>query len=246
MWRAQVLTLFPDMFPGPLGHSLAGKALKNGVWGLETLDIRRWGVDKHRSVDATPAGGGPGMVMRADVLGQAVDEALVKAPDCPLIYLSPRGKRFDQEDAADLARGPGVSLICGRFEGVDERVLEARPIRQISLGDFVLSGGELAGLAMLDACIRLLPGVLGAAETLEEESFTSGLLEYPHYTRPAEWEGHKIPDVLTSGDHGKVRAWRQAQAEKTTRLRRPDLWERYTAHAQIQSPSGAVTEEQDD
>lgn len=246
MWRAQVLTLFPDMFPGPLGHSLAGKALKNGVWGLETLDIRRWGVDKHRSVDDTPAGGGPGMVMRADVLGPAVDEALEQAPNCPLLYLSPRGERFEQADAAALATGPGVTLICGRFEGVDERVLDARPIRQVSLGDFVLSGGEVAGLAMLDACIRLLPGVLGAPETLEEESFTSGLLEYPHYTRPADWEGHKIPEVLTSGDHGKVRAWRQAQAQKTTRLRRPDLWDRYITRAKIQSPSGAVTEERDD
>jgi tRNA (guanine37-N1)-methyltransferase len=246
MWRAQVLTLFPDMFPGPLGHSLAGKALKNGVWGLETLDIRRWGVDKHRSVDDTPSGGGPGMVMRADVLGPAVDEALEKAPDCPLLYLSPRGQRFEQAQAAELAAGPGVSIICGRFEGVDERVLEARPIRQISLGDFVLSGGELAGLAVLDACIRLLPGVLGAPETLEEESFTSGLLEYPHYTRPNQWEGRTIPEVLTSGDHGKVRAWRQAQAEKTTRLRRPDLWDRYITHATVRSPSGAVIEERDD
>jgi len=237
MWRAQVLTLFPDMFPGPLGFSLAGKALKSGIWGIETLDIRRWSIDKHGSVDDTPAGGGPGMVMRADVLGPALDHVLEIAPECPLIYLSPRGDKIEQAEVAALSRGPGVSLLCGRFEGVDERVLEARPIRQLSLGDFVLSGGEPAALALLDACIRLLPGVLGAPETLAEESFNSGLLEYPHYTRPAVWEGRKIPEILTSGDHAKVRAWRQAQAQDITRQRRPDLWQRYSAAQETASPS---------
>ncbi|MEM9879389.1 MAG: tRNA (guanosine(37)-N1)-methyltransferase TrmD [Pseudomonadota bacterium] len=237
MWRAQVLTLFPDMFPGPLAYSLAGKALKTGIWGIETLDIRRWSIDKHGSVDDTPAGGGPGMVMRADVVGPALDFASSQAADCPLIYLSPRGDRLDQGAVAALASGPGISLLCGRFEGVDERVLEARAVRQVSLGDFVLSGGEPAAFALLDACIRLLPGVIGAPETLEEESFTGGLLEYPHYTRPNVWEGRKIPEILTSGDHAKVRAWRQAQAEQITRQRRPDLWQRYCAGSQAMSPS---------
>ncbi|MEO0412472.1 MAG: tRNA (guanosine(37)-N1)-methyltransferase TrmD [Pseudomonadota bacterium] len=229
MWRAQVLTLIEEMYPGPLGQSLAGKALKNGLWTLETLDIRHFARDKHRSVDDTPSGGGPGMVMRADILGAAVDEAKARFEAAPLIYLSPRGDVFDQAMAGELAAGPGATLICGRFEGVDERVLEARPIRQVSLGDFVLSGGDVAALAILDACVRLLPGVVGAAETLAEESFTSGLLEYPHYTRPSIWEGRTIPEVLTSGDHKKIKAWRQAEAERETRLRRPDLWERYQA-----------------
>ncbi|MEM7568270.1 MAG: tRNA (guanosine(37)-N1)-methyltransferase TrmD [Pseudomonadota bacterium] len=240
MWRAQVLTLFESMYPGPLGLSLAGKALKNGLWALETLDIRAFARDKHRSVDDTPAGGGPGMVMRADILGAAVDEAVARFDSAPLVYLSPRGDVFDQQMAEELAAGPGVTLICGRFEGVDERVLDARPIRQVSLGDFVLSGGDVAALALLDACVRLLPGVVGAADTLAEESFTSGLLEYPHYTRPAQWEGRTIPEVLTSGDHKKIKAWRQAEAERETRLRRPDLWERYEASQKDPSPSGMV------
>ncbi|MEM9289959.1 MAG: tRNA (guanosine(37)-N1)-methyltransferase TrmD [Pseudomonadota bacterium] len=229
MWNALILTLLPEMYPGPLGLSLAGKALENGIWGLETLDIRGFARDKHRSVDDTPAGGGPGMVMRADILGQAVDAAIAKAPGNDVVYLSPRGRRFDQAMAKDWAARDGVTLICGRFEGIDERVLDARPIIEVSLGDFVLSGGDVAALAMLDACVRLLPGVVGTAETLAEESFQSGLLEYPHYTRPQAWEGRTIPEVLTSGDHAKVKAWRQAEAERITRLRRPDLWERYEA-----------------
>lgn len=229
MWNALILTLLPEMYPGPLGLSLAGKALENGIWGLETLDIRGFARDKHRSVDDTPAGGGPGMVMRADILGQAVDAAIAKAPGNDVVYLSPRGRRFDQAMATEWAARDGVTLICGRFEGIDERVLDARPIIEVSLGDFVLSGGDVAALAMLDACVRLLPGVVGTAETLAEESFQSGLLEYPHYTRPQAWEGRTIPEVLTSGDHAKVKAWRQAEAERITRLRRPDLWERYEA-----------------
>ncbi len=229
MWNARILTLLPEMYPGPLGLSLAGKALENGIWGLETLDIRGFARDKHRSVDDTPAGGGPGMVMRADILGQAVDAAIAKAPGNDVVYLSPRGRRFDQAMATEWAARDGVTLICGRFEGIDERVLDARPIIEVSLGDFVLSGGDVAALAMLDACVRLLPGVVGTAETLVEESFQSGLLEYPHYTRPQAWEGRTIPEVLTSGDHAKVKAWRQAEAERITRLRRPDLWERYEA-----------------
>ncbi|MEM1021460.1 MAG: tRNA (guanosine(37)-N1)-methyltransferase TrmD [Pseudomonadota bacterium] len=229
MWNALILTLLPEMYPGPLGLSLAGKALENGIWGLETLDIRGFARDKHRSVDDTPAGGGPGMVMRADILGQAVDAAIAKAPGNDVVYLSPRGRRFDQAMATEWAARDGVTLICGRFEGIDERVLDARPIIEVSLGDFVLSGGDVAALAMLDACVRLLPGVVGTAETLVEESFQSGLLEYPHYTRPQAWEGRTIPEVLTSGDHAKVKAWRQAEAERITRLRRPDLWERYEA-----------------
>ncbi|MGD1954659.1 MAG: tRNA (guanosine(37)-N1)-methyltransferase TrmD [Sphingomonadales bacterium] len=229
MWNALILTLLPEMYPGPLGLSLAGKALENGIWGLETLDIRGFARDKHRSVDDTPAGGGPGMVMRADILGQAVDAAIAKAPGNDVVYLSPRGRRFDQAMATEWAARDGVTLICGRFEGIDERVLDARPIIEVSLGDFVLSGGDVAALAMRDACVRLLPGVVGTAETLVEESFQSGLLEYPHYTRPQAWEGRTIPEVLTSGDHAKVKAWRQAEAERITRLRRPDLWERYEA-----------------
>jgi tRNA (guanine37-N1)-methyltransferase len=226
MWRATVLTIFPEMLPGPLAYSLAGKALKAGIWALETVDIRDFATDKHRSVDDAPFGGGPGMVLRADVL----DAAIASAGDVgPLINLSPRGKPLDQARVRDLAEGPGVRLICSRFEGVDERVLEANAVEEISLGDFVLSGGEPAAIALIDACVRLLPGVVGATDTLSEESFADGLLEYPHYTRPQVWHGRTVPDTLVSGDHQRVRAWRRAQAELLTRERRPDLWERYCA-----------------
>jgi tRNA (guanine37-N1)-methyltransferase len=224
-WTAKILTLFPDMFPGPLGLSLAGKALQDDVWRLEAIDIRDFADDRHRTVDDAPFGGGPGMVMRADVLDRALDT--VTTPDMPTVYLTPRGTRFDQAKARELAAAPGVSILCGRFEGVDQRVLEARGLMEISIGDFVLSGGEPAAIVMLDACVRLLPGVIGAQETLEEESFEHGLLEYPHYTRPAEWQGRAVPDILLSGHHEKIRAWRLAQAEQTTRQRRPDLWARY-------------------
>ncbi|HEX3500937.1 MAG TPA: tRNA (guanosine(37)-N1)-methyltransferase TrmD [Stellaceae bacterium] len=223
-WLATVLTIFPDMFPGSLGLSLAGKALQDGVWGLEIVDIRDFARDKHRSVDDAPFGGGPGMVMRPDV----IDAALASAGGCgPLVYLSPRGRLLDQARVRALAAGPGVRLLCGRFEGVDERLLEAREVEEISLGDFVLSGGEPAAIALLDACVRMLPGVVGAAESLAEESFERGLLEYPHYTRPQEWQGRAVPEILLSGHHEKIRAWRQARAEETTRERRPDLWQRF-------------------
>jgi tRNA (guanine37-N1)-methyltransferase len=228
LFTAQVLTLFPDMFPGYLGQSLAGKGLKDGKWALKTLDIRDFSSDKHRSVDDTPSGGGPGMVMRADILGKAVDTARSEAVDeWPLVYLSPRGRRFDQSEAKRWQNAGGVTLLCGRFEGIDERVLEARNIEEISLGDFVLSGGEPAALAMLDAVVRLLPGVMGTAMTLDEESFESGLLEYPQYTRPQVWEDREIPEVLKSGHHGRVAEWRLKQSEELTRIRRPDLWSTY-------------------
>src|SRR5260221_5215327 len=224
-WLATVLTIFPEMFPGSLGLSPAGKALQDGVWGLEIVDIRKFARDKHRSVDDAPFGGGPGMVMRPDV----IDAAVAGAGGCgPLVYLSPRGRLLDQGRVRSLAAGPGVRLLCGRFEGVDERVLAAREIDEISLGDFVLSGGEPAALALLDACVRVLPGVIGAAESLAEESFERGLLEYPHYTRPQEWQGRAVPEILLSGHHEKIHAWRQARAEEATRQRRPDLWQRYT------------------
>lgn len=227
-WEATVLTLFPEMFPGPLGLSLAGRALQAGLWRLEAVDIRGFARDKHRSVDGTPAGGGPGMVMRADVVAAAVDAVQgAGRPDKPLIYLSPRGAPLTQSRVRDLAAGAGVTLLCGRFEGVDERVIEARGMEEISLGDFVLSGGEPAALALLDAVVRLLPGVMGKDASGAEESFESGLLEYPHYTRPQIFEGREIPEVLVSGDHARVRAWRQARAEELTRMRRPDLWEKF-------------------
>src|SRR6266566_4441696 len=223
-WRTTVLTIFPEMLPGPLAYSLAGKALQAGLWRLETVDIRDYADDKHRSVDDAPFGGGPGMVMRPDVL----DAAIVGAGGVgPLILLSPRGRRLDQQRVRELSTMPGVRLVCGRFEGVDERVLEARAIEEVSLGDFVLSGGEPAAIALLDACVRVLPGVIGAAESLTEESFERGLLEYPHYTRPQEWQGRAVPEILLSGHHEKIHAWRQARAEETTRQRRPDLWDRY-------------------
>ena len=224
-WKATVLTLFPEMFPGPLGLSLAGKALVEGLWSLEAIDIRDFAKDKHRSVDDTPAGGGAGMVMRADVAAAAIDAAKAAAPaESPAIYLSPRGTPLTQERVQALAKGPGVILLCGRFEGLDQRVLDARDIEEISIGDYVLSGGDLAAQVLMDACVRLLPGVLGNVGTLTEESFASGLLEYPHYTRPRDFEGHTIPDVLLSGDHEKIDKWRREQAEEFTKTRRPDLW----------------------
>ena len=225
-WTARVLTLFPEMFPGPLGQSLAGKALEKGLWRLETSDIRSFATDKHKTVDDTPFGGGAGMVMRPDVVDAAL-EAATQDGLGPAIYLTPRGQRVEQALVRDWAAGPGMVLLCGRYEGLDERVIQSRGLLEISLGDIVLSGGEPAALAMIDACVRLLPGVMGAEETLEEESFERGLLEYPHYTRPAEWKGQMVPEVLLSGHHEKIRAWRLAQAEAATKLRRPDLWTAY-------------------
>lgn len=227
-WTAHVLTILPEMFPGPLGHSLAGRAAALGVWRLDVVDIRAHAVDRHRSVDDTPFGGGPGMVMRPDV----VDAALAAAPaSLPAFYLSPRGRRIDQALVRDLAAGPGCTLLCGRFEGVDQRVIDARGVTELSLGDFVLSGGEPAAIALIDACVRLLPGVMGEAASADEESFAGGLLEYPHYTRPAVWAGRAVPEVLVSGHHANIRAWRRAEAERLTRERRPDLWNRYVASA---------------
>lgn len=225
-WRASVLTLFPEMFPGPLGVSLVGQARDAGVWSLATHQIRAFGIGRHRQVDDTPAGGGAGMVMRADVLGPAIDAARVENPDSPLIYLSPRGRPLDQALARELAAGPGAVLLAGRFEGVDERVIAGRGLQEVSIGDYVLSGGELAAMVLIDACVRLLPGVLGAEESLAHESFEGGLLEYPQYTRPREWEGRTIPDVLLSGDHKAIAAWRRAESLRITAERRPDLAER--------------------
>lgn len=227
VWSARILTLFPEMFPGPLGLSLAGKALEAGLWALESVDIRDFATDRHQTVDDTPFGGGAGMVMRPDV----VDAALASVADQPgpVIYLSPRGRVFDQALAEELAGGPGLTLLCGRYEGVDQRVLDKRGLVEVSLGDFVLSGGETAALTLLDACVRLLPGVMGTADSLSEESFSDGLLEYPQYTRPQSWEGRTVPDVLLSGHHERIRAWRRAEAERITRERRPDLWQRHQA-----------------
>ncbi|MBV8575787.1 MAG: tRNA (guanosine(37)-N1)-methyltransferase TrmD [Acetobacteraceae bacterium] len=220
-WRATVLTLFPAMFPGPLGHSLAGRALQAGRWSLVPVSIRDYATDRHRTVDDTPFGGGAGMVLRPDVVDAAVADA---ADGRPLICVTPRGRPFTQADARRYAAGPGVVLLCGRYEGVDQRVIEARGMEEVSIGDYVLSGGELAAMVVLDATIRLLPGVIGAAESAEEESFAAGLLEYPHYTRPAEWQGRRVPGVLLSGNHAAVAAWRRSEAERITRERRPDLW----------------------
>jgi tRNA (guanine37-N1)-methyltransferase len=224
-WRATVLTLFPDMFPGPLGVSLAGKALASGVWALEARDIRASATDKHRSVDDTPAGGGPGMVLRADVLAAAIDVAAI-APDRPRLLMSPRGRPLTQAEVVGLAAGPGPLIVCGRFEGIDQRVIEARGLEEVSIGDYVLSGGEIAAMVLIDACVRLLPGVMGKLASGTEESFSEGLLEYPQYTRPQEFEGRQIPEILISGDHAKVAAWRLAQSEALTAARRPDLWAR--------------------
>ena len=235
-FAATILTLYPEMFPGPLGQSLAGKALERGDWSCETVNPREFSSDKHRTVDDTPAGGGAGMVLKADILGAAVDSV---ADEHPILAMTPRGKPITQQRIREIAQGSGVTLICGRFEGFDERLFEARPqIEQVSLADIVLSGGEPAALAILDACIRLLPGVMGAPESGTEESFESGLLEYPQYTRPQEWEGRTIPEVLRSGDHAKIAAWRKSKSEEITRLRRPDLWERHSGDP-VQSASGA-------
>ncbi len=227
MWSATVLTLFPEMFPGPLAISLAGKALAAKLWALEAIDIRASASDRHRTVDDTPAGGGPGMVMKPDVLARAINS--VPALGRPRVLMSPRGKPLSQARVEALARGPGAIVVCGRFEGVDERVIAGRDLEEISLGDYVLSGGEVAALALLDACVRLIPGVVGAEASIAEESFAGGLLEYPQFTRPPVFEGHPIPDVLLSGDHAKVAAWRRAEAERITRERRPDLWQAYAA-----------------
>ena len=222
-WRTTVLTLFPEMFPGPLGVSLAGKALATGLWALEARDIRDSATDRHRSVDDTPAGGGPGMVLRADVLASAIDAAEI-APDRPRLLMSPRGRPLTQSLVTELAAGPGPLIICGRFEGVDQRVIAARGLEEVSIGDYVLSGGEIPALALIDACVRLLPGVMGKLASSADESFSEGLLEYPQYTRPQEFEGQPIPETLLSGDHARVAAWRRAEAEALTRARRPDLW----------------------
>jgi tRNA (guanine37-N1)-methyltransferase len=237
-WAATVLTLYPEMFPGPLGVSLAGRALADGLWSLDTVQIRDFATDRHKSVDDTPAGGGAGMVMRADVLAAALDSV---ADERPKLVMSPRGEPLTQGLVRELSNGPGVTILCGRFEGMDERLFEARPVRLVSVGDYVLSGGEPAALVLLDACVRLLAGVMGAASSGDEESFESGFLEYPHYTRPVEWEGRTIPEVLRSGDHAKIAAWRKRMAEAETRLRRPDLIERHGG-ARRPSPSGARRE----
>lgn len=235
-FAATILTLYPEMFPGPLGISLAGRGLREGLWSLETVQIRDFATDKHRSVDDTPAGGGAGMVLRADVVAGAIDS--VARGGRPLLAMTPRGRPLTQERVRDLAAGPGAIVLCGRFEGFDERIFAARDIEEVSIGDYILSGGEMAALTLLDACIRLVPGVMGAASSGMDESFETGLLEYPQYTRPVEWEGRTIPEVLRSGDHARIEAWRRAMAETDTRLRRPDLWERHEG-ARVQSPSGA-------
>ena len=221
-WRASVLTIFPEMFPGPLGATLSGKALAAGLWSLDIVDIRDFATDKHRSIDDTPAGGGPGMVMKPNVLARAIDATATD--DRPRLLLSPRGLPLTQARIEALSNGPGAILVCGRFEGVDERVIAGRGLEEVSIGDYVLSGGEIAAMALIDACVRLLPGVMGAPHSAADESFTGGLLEYPQYTRPQLWEGRPIPEVLISGDHAKVAAWRRAEAERLTRERRPDLW----------------------
>ena len=231
-WRASVLTLFPDMFPGSLGHSLAGRALENGIWSLDTVQLRDFATDRHRSVDDTPFGGGAGMVLRPDVIDAAVDHV---ADGRPILCLTPRGRRFTQADAARLALGGGAILLCGRYEGIDQRAIDHRAMEEVSAGDYVLSGGEPAALVLLDAIVRLLPGVMGAPDSATEESFAQGLLEYPHYTRPAEWMGRRVPDVLLSGHHGAVAAWRRAEAERITQQRRPDLWAAHISGPQAQA-----------
>ena len=241
-FAATVLTLYPEMFPGPLGVSLAGKAMREGLWSLDAVQIRDFATDKHRSVDHTPAGGGAGMVMRADVLAAALDSVPAGRP---VLAMSPRGKTLSQARVRTLAEGPGVTILCGRFEGFDERIFEGRDVEPVSIGDYILSGGEMAALTLLDACIRLLPGVMGAPSSGMDESFETGLLEYPHYTRPVEWEGRTIPEVLRSGDHARIAAWRKSMAETDTRLRRPDLWERHEG-ARVKSPSGAQRRRQDE
>ena len=241
-FAATILTLYPEMFPGPLGQSLAGRALAEDRWSLDAVQIRDFATDKHRSVDDTPAGGGAGMVMRADVLAAAIDGSV--KPGIPLLAMTPRGRPLTQARVREIAAGPGVAVLCGRFEGIDERLFEAREIEPVSIGDYILSGGEVGALVLLDACVRLLPGVMGAPSSGDEESFESGLLEYPHYTRPQMWEGRTIPEVLRSGDHAKIAGWRKSQAEIDTRSRRPDLWERHIG-TRVQSPSGARHEKEE-
>ena len=236
-WSATVLTLYPEMFPGPLGHSLSGRALTDGLWSLAARNIRDFAADRHRTVDDTPAGGGPGMVLRADILAAAID-GVAGDRRMPVIALTPRGRPLTQARVRGLARGPGLTLLCGRFEGFDERIFAARAIEEISIGDYILSGGEVAATVLLDACVRLLPGVMGTALSGVDESFETGLLEHPHYTRPPEWEGHSIPEVLRSGDHAKIARWRLARSIADTRSRRPDLWQRHS-DAAGQPPSGA-------
>jgi tRNA (guanine37-N1)-methyltransferase len=240
-FSATVLTLYPEMFPGPLGTSLAGRAQEQGIWSLDCVQIRDFAADKHRTVDDTPAGGGVGMVLKVDVLASAVDHARGLHADCPVLAMTPRGKPLTQARVRQLAAGPGVIVLCGRFEGFDERIFEGRDIEEVAIGDIVLSGGEPAVIMLLDACIRLLPGVMGAPSSGAEESFENGLLEYPHYTRPVEWEGRTIPEVLRSGDHARIAAWRKQQAEANTRSRRPDLWKRHN-DARDQPASGARRE----
>ena len=244
-FAATILTLYPEMFPGPLGISLAGRALESGAWSLSTVQIRDFAADKHRTVDDTPAGGGAGMVLKVDVLAAAIDHARGLNPGAPVLAMTPRGRPLTQARVRELAAGPGAIVLCGRFEGFDERIFEGRDVEEVSVGDIVLSGGEPAAIMLLDACIRLLPGVMGAASSGEEESFEDGLLEYPHYTRPQIWEGRTIPEVLRSGDHAKIAAWRKAKAEEITRSRRPDLWERHRG-VPDRSPSGARRETKED
>ena len=241
-FRATILTLYPEMFPGPLGLSLAGKAARDARWSLDAVNIRDFATDRHRTVDDTPAGGGAGMVLRADVVSRALD---AQADGRPLLAMTPRGRPLTQGRVRELAAGAGAVILCGRFEGFDERLFDARPVEQLSIGDYILSGGEMAALVLLDACVRLLPGVMGAASSGDEESFESGLLEYPHYTRPVEWEGRTIPEVLRSGDHARIAGWRQRQAEIDTRSRRPDLWERHEG-VRVGQPSGARQRTKDD
>jgi tRNA (guanine37-N1)-methyltransferase len=241
---AQILTLYPEMFPGPLSHSIAGRAMGEGKWSCDAIQIRDFATDRHKSVDDTPSGGGAGMVMRCDVLARAVDAAIERQPDAPVLAMTPRGEPLTQALVRELVAGPGVTILCGRFEGFDERLFEGRPIRPVSIGDYVLSGGEAGALVVLDACIRLLPEVMGAPNSGDEESFENGLLEYPHYTRPNEWEGRTIPEVLRSGDHAKIAAWRKQKVDDDTRLRRPDLWERHNG-ARDRPASGARREKKD-
>jgi tRNA (guanine37-N1)-methyltransferase len=236
MWRAAVLTIFPEMFPGPLGLSLAGKALSSGLWSLDRIDIRAHATDKHNTVDDTPAGGGAGMVMKADVLARAID--VMPLDNRPRLLMSPRGKPLMQARVEALSKGDGVVVVCGRYEGIDERLISARALEEVSVGDYVLSGGEIAACALIDACVRLLPGVVGKEASVTDESFAEGLLEYPQFTRPAVFEGQPIPDVLTGGDHAKVAAWRRAEAERLTRERRPDLWTAYLARSKRPKPNG--------
>jgi tRNA (guanine37-N1)-methyltransferase len=243
-FHATILTLYPEMFPGPLGLSLAGRAREEGIWALDTVQIRDFAIGKHKTVDDTPAGGGAGMVLRVDVLAAAIDHAKGLNPPAPVLAMTPRGKPLSQARVRELAAGPGVIVLCGRFEGFDERIFAGREVEEVSVGDIVLSGGEPAAIMLLDACIRLLPGVMGAASSGAEESFENGLLEYPHYTRPAEWEGRTIPEVLRSGDHAKIAAWRKSQSEVDTRSRRPDLWERHE-DARVLPASGARREKKD-